>query len=69
MESKSLEEFVAKYEKKTGDKFEVPDGFQLAFDEAHGFFVFGFGNWQGKTRLEICATAKLLLIGGLDKWQ
>lgn len=52
----TFEDFVAKYEKKTGDKFEIPDGFQLAFDETHGFFAFGFGNWQGKTWLEICAT-------------
>lgn len=36
----TLAEWVAKYESKTGENFSFPDGFKLAFDEAHGFFLF-----------------------------
>lgn len=52
----TLEQWVSKYEQKTNEPFSIPDGFQLAFDEQHGFFVFGFSTWQGKQWLQFCAT-------------
>lgn len=52
----TLTEWIAKYEKKTGEQFSMPDGFQLAFDLDHGFFVFGFGEWKGKSWLELKQT-------------
>ena len=36
----TLPEWISKYTRKTGEQFNVPDGFQLAFDEQHGFFLF-----------------------------
>ena len=36
----TFQEWVNKYEIKTGDTFSVAEGFQLAFDEKHGFFCF-----------------------------
>ena len=43
----TLPEWVAKYERKTGEQFNVPDGFQLAFDEAYGFFCFSLDERDG----------------------
>lgn len=57
-----LPDYITKYESKTGEQFNVPEGFQLAFDEKHGFFVFGFGEWKGKQWLEIGATQ-------VDSWK
>lgn len=57
-----LSDWITRYESKTGEQFSVPDGFQLAFDEAHGFFVFGFSLWQGKEWLQFGATC-------VDSWQ
>ena len=58
----TFDKWVERYEHKTGDKVFIPDGFQLAFDEQHGFFVFGFVMWQGKEWLEIRQTC-------VDSWQ
>lgn len=57
-----LTDFIQKYEAKTGETVKIPDGFQLAFDEQHGFFVFGFGEWQGLHWLDVGATY-------VDSWQ
>ena len=49
----TFEQWVARYEKKTGERFYIPDDFQLAFDEDEGFFVFKIGDWQGRKWMEI----------------
>ncbi len=41
---------------KTGEEFEIPSGFLLAFDEHHGFFVFGYGTYNDELWLEIKQT-------------
>ena len=53
---KTIETWIADYERKTGEKFSIPPNFQLAFDEQHGFFVFGFSEWKGKHWLELRQT-------------
>ena len=58
----TLQEWIDRYETKTGDTFSVNDGFQLAFDLEHGFFVFGFVMWQGKGWLELRQTC-------VNSWQ
>ena len=52
----TLQEWIDRYESKTGDTFSVADGFKFAFDEEHGFFVFGFTEWNGKAWLQFGAT-------------
>lgn len=52
----TLAEWVAKYEKKTGEQFSFPDGFKLAFDEKHGFFTFTSDVRDGVTFVNIGAT-------------
>lgn len=58
----TLSSWITRYESKTGEQFTVPDRFQLAFDEQHGFFVFGFTIWQGKEWLQFGATC-------VDSWK
>lgn len=52
----TLDEWVAKYEKKTGEQFVVPDGFKLAFDEQHGFFCFTVAFKDGIEYVDIAHT-------------
>ena len=52
----TFDEWVSRYVRKTGDVVNIPEHFQLAFDEQHGFFVFGFSEWKGKHWLEIRQT-------------
>lgn len=56
MKELTFDEWVKRYVDKTGDKVYIPDGFQLAFDEEHGFFVFGFVEWNSKAWLQFGAT-------------
>src|SRR5665647_2061393 len=56
-----ISDFIQKYKAKTGDAFSIPDGFQIAFDEQHGFFIFGFSKWDNRDWLEIQQTC-------VDSW-
>ena len=51
----TLPEWISKYTRKTGEQFSIPPNFQLAFDEQHGFFVFGFSWWNNKEWIQFAA--------------
>jgi hypothetical protein len=59
---KPFKEWVDRYTRKTGEPFDIPQGFKLAFDEAKGFFVFGFGTYKGEQWLELKQTC-------VDEWK
>ena len=62
MKELTFDEWVKRYVDKTGDKVYIPEGFQLAFDPAHGIFCFAFGEFEGREWLEICCSC-------IDSWK
>ena len=58
----TFEQWVDKYEHKTGEPFSIGDEFQLAFDEAHGFFVFKPDYRDGVLFINIAHTC-------VDEWK
>ena len=52
----TFQQWVERYERKTGDKVNIPEHFQLAFDEQHGFFCFKADNKDEFTFINIGPT-------------